>query len=225
MTSKSVAIESLEGTDHVCISAGRVTLRRFTRTDADKRGEWPRYEEPVFEHLNMKLDTREEREAWYRREAMIRYPFWFAVVDDRDDLVGIITLREVNRWKRSARLGIHLHPARVGRGYGTEAMRLFMHYYFDLLRWRVLRLDVAAYNHRGIRCYEKVGFRFLHEFWRPNFSPVPWLRDDRFIDVRPYVMESRGGERVKHWEMAVTVSEYRELSERSPNQESCHGSS
>ena len=205
MTSKSSAVEPLEGTDRVSISTGRVTLRRFTRADVERRAEWPRYDQAVFNHLNMKLDTSEDREAWYRREALIRYPFWFAVTDEHEHLIGIITLREVNRWKKSSRVGVHVHPKRLGQGYGTEAIRLFLRYYFNLLRWCVLNLDVAAHNHRGIRCYEKTGFRFVHEFWKPNLSTIEWLKDERFVDVRPYVMEVRGGERVKHWEMVMDV--------------------
>ena len=47
-----------------------------------------------------------------------------------------------------------------------------------------------------------------------------WLSDERFADVRPYVMATRNGEKVKHWEMVITVSDYRELANRSANQES-----
>jgi RimJ/RimL family protein N-acetyltransferase len=201
----------LPGTDVRSVSAGRVTMRRFTRADLDRRCAWPFYTEPVFEHLNMRLATPLDRDAWFRREWTSRAPFWFAVDDERGDLAGIISLREVNRWRKSMRLGIHMHPAKLNRRYGTECMNLFLDYYFTLLQYRVLKLDVAAHNVRGIRCYQKVGFRIEYEFWVPNLSATEWLKDDRFADVRPFVQVQRGVEQVKHWEMSIDAATFRGL--------------
>jgi RimJ/RimL family protein N-acetyltransferase len=200
--------ESLPGTDRPAIAAGRVTMRRFTRPDLDRRAEWPPYEAPMFAHLNLMLPTRERRDAWFDREDALRSPWWFAVDDEHGELIGSITLREISRWKRSSRLGIHLHPERLGKGYGTETMWLFLKYYFTMLGWRLLKLDVAAWNHRAIRCYEKLGFVREFEFWRPNTSGVHWLLDARFEDVRWAVRGHRGMERILHYEMHMTREAY-----------------
>jgi len=203
--------EPLPGTDRVHLSSGRVTLRRFTRADLDKRAVWPPYDEIVFRHLDLNLRTPERRDAWFEREWAARSPFWFAIDDEHGELIGTITLREVSRWRRTSRLGTHLHPKRLGRGYGTEALALFLDYYFNMLGYRLLKLDVAAFNKRAIRCYRKLGFQFKFVFWRTNMTGIEWLEDIRFAHVRDAVEKRRGVERIKHHEMHLDVKTYREM--------------
>jgi RimJ/RimL family protein N-acetyltransferase len=45
------------------------------------------------------------------------------------------------------------------KGYGTDAMELITQYGFLELNLHRLSLGVHAYNHRAVRCYEKVGYR------------------------------------------------------------------
>lgn len=203
--------DPLPGTDRLEISVGRVRLRCFTRADLDRRAQWPLYEEVVFAHLNLHLPTARQRDAWFEREWTTRRPFWFAVEGEGGELIGTITLREVSRWRKSARLGIHLHPGRLGHGYGTEAMRLFLDYYFNNLCWKLLKLDVATFNERAIRCYEKVGFEQVGEFWRTNLSGIPWLQDERFADVRDHLRLSRGVEKIRHCEMHLDAKRFQAM--------------
>jgi len=204
-------IDPLPGTDKLEIAVGRVKLRRFIRTDLEHRCTWPTYEEPVFGHLNLRLDTPRQRDAWFQREWTARQPFWFAVEDENGRLIGSITLRDVSRWRRTTRLGIHLHPNRLDRGYGTEALRLLIDYYFTALRYRLLKLDVAAYNKRAIRCYEKLGFKLMFEFWRPNMTGILWLKDRRFEHLKQYVRRRRGIEQIRHLEMHLDARTYRRM--------------
>ena len=204
-------VDPLPGTDRLEIAAGRVKLRRFTRGDLEHRCTWPPYDEPVFGHLNLRLDTPRQRDAWFQREWTVRQPFWFAVEDETGRLIGSITLRDVSRWRRTSRLGIHLHPKRLSVGYGTEALRLLMDYYFNVLRYRLLKLDVAAHNKRAIRCYEKLGFKLMFEFWRPNVSGIQWLKDRRFEHLRQYVRRRRGIEQIRHLEMHLDAKTNRRM--------------
>ena len=206
--------ELLPGTDKREVRAGRVTLRRFARADLDQRCAWPTYDDVLFDHLNLHLDTPEKRDGWFEREWVSRSPFWFAVEDENGELVGTITLREVGRWRRSARLGIHLHPQHLGQGYGTEVMKLFLDYYFNMLGYALLKLDVAACNKRAIRCYEKVGFKFQFEFYQVNTSGLRWLEDERFAHVRDCVKVHHGLEKIRHYEMHIDAATHRSMQER-----------
>ncbi|HUW59036.1 MAG TPA: GNAT family N-acetyltransferase [Planctomycetota bacterium] len=208
--------EPLPGTDRTELSAGRVTLRRFTRADLDTRCAWPPYDELVFAHLDLKLKTREQRDAWFEREWAARNPFWFAVDDENRQLIGSMTLRDVSRWTRTTRLGMHLHPKRLGQGYGTEVLTLLLDYYFNMLGYRLLKLDVATYNKRAVRCYEKLGFQFKFVFWRANMTGIEWLKDERFAHVRDGVENRRGLERIKHHEMHLDVRTYRKQQQTHP---------
>ena len=46
-----------------------------------------------------------------------------------------------------------------GKGYGTEATRLVLDSAFSVLGLHSVRLGVHCFNQRGIRAYEKAGFR------------------------------------------------------------------
>ncbi|WP_414053526.1 GNAT family N-acetyltransferase [Macrococcus equi] len=52
-------------------------------------------------------------------------------------------------------IGFALHPNFIGHGYGRQFIKLIMNYYGDSFKFR---LTVAAFNQRGIRLYEKMGF-------------------------------------------------------------------
>ena len=46
-----------------------------------------------------------------------------------------------------------------GKGFGSDAMRLMLRYGFTELNLHRVSLNVYAYNLRGIRSYEKCGFK------------------------------------------------------------------
>ena len=46
-----------------------------------------------------------------------------------------------------------------GKGYGTEALQLFLGYAFREMNLRRVSLNVFGYNPRAIRSYEKCGFK------------------------------------------------------------------
>lgn len=76
------------------------------------------------------------------------------------ELIGHANLRDFTNSHGTAEIGITLgEVTERGKGYGSEAVRLLLHYAFQYLDvWNVW-LDTAAYNHRAIRAYEKAGFR------------------------------------------------------------------
>jgi RimJ/RimL family protein N-acetyltransferase len=57
----------------------------------------------------------------------------------------------------------------VDKGYGTEILETFLHYYFTEMRMRRMILEVAEFNKRAFRLYEKIGFKtigyYLDEFF------------------------------------------------------------
>ncbi|MDO4262763.1 MAG: GNAT family protein [Deinococcus sp.] len=75
-------------------------------------------------------------------------------------LIGGLDLRGINHRHGTAELGVSVHnPDYWGGGYGTEAVALMVEYGMYFLGLYNIQLSVFAYNIRGIRAYEKVGFR------------------------------------------------------------------
>ena len=70
----------------------------------------------------------------------------------------------------------------MGQGYGSEALQVFLRYYFGRLGFQRMVLDVAAINVRAVRCYERCGFERVGS----SYEPLPWNADMLFLEQEPY---------------------------------------
>lgn len=81
------------------------------------------------------------------------------VLKDGDWHIGSVGLHGLHQVHRSASFGIVIGEKDCwGKGYGTEATRLIVRHGFQTLNLNRVYLRVIAFNIRGIRSYEKVGF-------------------------------------------------------------------
>lgn len=193
----------LKGAPLPILKGERVILRRFELTDVNRRVAWPKYKGPFFSHINLDLESEGAKRRWYEFRLASRYPFWFAIDTFDTKLVGELALRELDRRKRSTRLGVHFSPAYVGQGLGTDALGVLLRFYFDELGFRRMHLDVAKFNQRAIRCYQKCGFVKLSEFLRGNLTGVRVLKDKSLQKFWDCFVEKNGREYAIHWEMIV----------------------
>lgn len=84
--------------------------------------------------------------------------FAIETLDDPPVLVGNISLWGAHPKDRCATIGVALGREHIGRGYGTDAMRVFVDYGFREMGLHRIQLGVVPFNPAGIRAYEKVGF-------------------------------------------------------------------
>jgi RimJ/RimL family protein N-acetyltransferase len=84
--------------------------------------------------------------------------FAIETLDDSPGLVGNIGLWGARAKDRCATLGIALGREHIGRGYGSDAMRLIVGYGFREMGLHRIQLGVAPYNPAAIRAYQKAGF-------------------------------------------------------------------
>jgi RimJ/RimL family protein N-acetyltransferase len=84
--------------------------------------------------------------------------FAIETLDDLPVLVGNIGLWGARPKERCATLGIALGREYIGRGYGTDAVRVIVGYGFREMGLHRIQLGVAPFNPAGIRAYEKAGF-------------------------------------------------------------------
>lgn len=77
---------------------------------------------------------------------------------DDSALVGNIGLWGARPKDRCATIGLGLGREHLGRGYGTDAMRVIVDYAFREMGLHRVQLEVAPFNLAGIRAYEKAGF-------------------------------------------------------------------
>jgi diamine N-acetyltransferase len=154
--------------------------------------------------------TPRERDIWYMEHSTSAGYRVFAVEDLYGDLVGWLTLRHVNSALGSSVLGIAIEPTRVGMGYGTDALWSFLGYYFGTMGFDEMRLDVAAFNERAMRCYEKCGFRYVGKHWTDHPSSLfpPIFREPRYRDVSRFFRRSLLGLEVMYHDMVLDRAGY-----------------
>lgn len=99
-----------------------------------------------------------ERIAKWSANDSDRLGFAIETLDDPPVLVGHVGLRGVQPKDRCATLGIALGREYIGRGYGSDAVRVIVGYAFRELGLHRLELGVTPFNPAGIRSYEKAGF-------------------------------------------------------------------
>ncbi len=145
------------------IRGERIMLRAFRPEDADPL--WSSMDNEEFNRLTGSHGTftREMIDAYVARQIAAdddsRASFIISLPGDSQAL-GEVVINEVDHDNHSANIRIAMFDeSGVGRGYGTEAMRLMVNYGFTQMNLHRISLGVYAFNPRAIRAYEKVGFK------------------------------------------------------------------
>jgi RimJ/RimL family protein N-acetyltransferase len=120
----------------------------------------------------------EQEERWFEGILAEKGSDHFAIETLDGRLIGSCGVEDQHPRFRSAELGILIGDREYwGKGYGSDAIRVLLRFSFGTLNLHRVHLRVAADNARGIRCYEKCGFR--HEGTERSAAFV----DGRYVDV------------------------------------------
>ncbi|WP_054955864.1 GNAT family N-acetyltransferase [Paenibacillus dakarensis] len=81
-------------------------------------------------------------------------------LSENNEFIGDIALLDIDRTNRKASMRIAIESDKhMGKGYGSEAIRLLLEYGFGFLNLHRIELQVFGYNERAIKAYEKTGFK------------------------------------------------------------------
>ncbi|MCU0481401.1 MAG: GNAT family N-acetyltransferase [Anaerolineae bacterium] len=163
------------------LQAERVYLTAIRRDDLDMYKKW--HSNPEF--LRLKSGgvamprTQERYEQWLDAIIKDKETYYFGIRLREDDrLLGNCDIEMENPTSRHGWVGIFIgDPDDWGKGYGTEAMSILVRFGFMELNLHRITLNVFAYNERGIKSYEKVGF--VHE----GTNREALYRDGTYYDV------------------------------------------
>ncbi len=171
--------------NRVLVAGEKSLIRQFSREDVDAWLQWPPQPDPLFASSYPRPMNRYERDAWYYERLNRSDYMMFAVDDKQGQLVGLLTLRNIDRNRTHSVLGITLRPETLSIGLGTDSLWAFLGYYFDVLRFDSMILDVAAYNRRAQRVYEKCGFVYTAEHWG-HFDDYSVFTNEHYNGIRHY---------------------------------------
>jgi [ribosomal protein S5]-alanine N-acetyltransferase len=87
----------------------------------------------------------------------------FGIIElETNRLIGTCSLMDINPVNGLATLGIGIgEPECLGKGFGTEAVKLLVEYGMFFLNLHNIKLEVFGFNPRAIRAYEKAGFSLV----------------------------------------------------------------
>jgi len=139
----------------------QIYLRPLERSDAPVIVPWFNDIEvtrTTLQYLPLNLRFEEQFiEKLYQSDQQI--VLGIAITED-DRLIGVTGFHQIDQRTRQASFGITLGvKAEWGKGYGTEATGLLVRYAFETLNLNRVWLHVFEDNARGLRSYEKVGFK------------------------------------------------------------------
>jgi len=139
----------------------RIYLRPLERADAPVVQPWindPDIRHTIRRYRPINLQTEEEFIA--QANADEHSLVLGIALTDGDRLIGGTGLHDIDYRNRDASFGIIMGvPSEQGKGHGTEATRLIVRHAFETLNLNRVWLQVYEDNLRGIRAYEKAGFR------------------------------------------------------------------
>ena len=106
---------------------------------------------------------------------------------EEDKIIGFIGFELLNWADRDAYVAIGIgEQDNWSKGYGSDAMRVMLQYGFTELNLHRISLTVFEQNPRGIRSYEKCGFKhegrirefLLRDGWRSDMLHMGILRSE-----------------------------------------------
>lgn len=202
--------------DTALMTGEKTMIRYFTRGDVDEWCDWPQHNDMLYRDYNSPKMSPRERDFWYAERISRSDHAMFAIGDLERNLIGRLFLRLINRSERSAVLGVDLRSDLLDRGLGTDALRAFLRYFFCVMDFRTLKLDVAGYNYRAQRVYEKLGFVHTGERW----NTYPWIfmpevfSDPQYAPVRGFFRSGPGAISVLHYDMELTKEAWEVITAR-----------
>ncbi len=127
--------------------------------------------------INLIRQEEQIKELYKQRDFI---PFTI-VVKKTDKPIGITAFHRVDLVGRAAIYSIVISdPGEWGKGYGSEVTELMVEYGFNVLNLNRIQLHVVVHNSRGIKAYEKAGFR------KEGLLRQAMYQNDQYFDF--YVM-------------------------------------
>lgn len=103
--------------------------------------------------------TADDMNCYYDRERN-HSQIYIMTAYDENGIVGHFTLRFVEEYKKTIRLGfVIIDDKKRKKGYGKQMVDLAIKYSFDTIKIDKISLGVFENNSDAIKCYESCGFQ------------------------------------------------------------------
>lgn len=107
---------------------------------------------------NTRARAREWADALAKRQAVENDEYVFIIETLAGVTVGVINTHRVNKRCGTFYYGLAIHPDHRRQGYGFEAIRLLLSYFFNERRYQKVNAEVYSVNTPSMRLHERLGF-------------------------------------------------------------------
>jgi RimJ/RimL family protein N-acetyltransferase len=134
-------------------------LSPIDENDAEKFTEWLNDLE-ITSNINLyprSITIENEKEILKRISKDNNY----SIIDiETNELLGNCGFNDLDNLNQTGEIGIIIGNKKFwNKGYGTEALILLLDYGFKALNLHNISLWTYSFNKRGLKCYEKIGFK------------------------------------------------------------------
>ena len=105
-----------------------------------------------------KIEFTKEQELEWINEKINNNSVIFSMIEkNTNNYIGNIEILHIK--DGVGELGIAITPIQQNKHFGQESIQKIIDYAFDILKLKEIFLKVYDFNQKGVKCYEKVGFK------------------------------------------------------------------
>ena len=155
-----------------------IRLRAIEPSDAvsfyawDQDSDMGRYLDRVWQPVSL-----ESQKRWTER-ASAQEPgdeFFFVIENQAGEMVGSISSHHCDRRTGVFSYGVAVQADFQRRGYGSEAIRMVLRYFFEELRYQKVNVEIHSDNPASAHLHESLGFQLEGRVRRSVYSGGQFL--------------------------------------------------
>jgi len=155
----------------------KVRLRALEKSDLDHLMLWVNNRAITRNLLSFPLPISRMAEEKWLESATIHTDETklFAIETLEGEYLGNCGLHNIDSINRHCELGIVIGKEQyLGQGYGQDTIRILLRMAFKVLNLHKVYLKVFSENERGIKCYERCGFKIVGRQREHRFVDGAW---------------------------------------------------
>lgn len=163
-------------------------LRPLEKKDAEGILEWMKNPDINCYYRFNPEEVTKESVIKFIENSMTEENKHFAIVNELDEYLGTISLKNIDLTNKSSEYSIGLRESAIGTGAAAFASKELFRIAFKELELNKVYLNVLSDNQRAIRFYNKIGFEFEGEF-KEHFNIRGEFRNIKWYGIRRGIYE------------------------------------
>jgi len=142
----------------------KIRLRKASKNDgilfADEHGNMDTDVQRRYDYIDFPLadKTFGKRIEKFFEEESFGHDFMFVIETNKKEAAGFVIVFDCDHRMGTFKYGLFMLEKYKGMGYGSEAVKIMLNYYFNELRYNKVNVYIYDYNTPSIKFHEKLGF-------------------------------------------------------------------